>query len=250
MNNIFNPFSHFAIVYIDDVLIYSNSIEEHWKHLNAFFNTVKSNGLALSPSKSVLFQTKIRFLGHIIQYGKIRPIDRSIEFASKFPDEIIDKTQLQRFLGSLNYIGEFYKDLRKQCKPLFERLQSNPPPWTSIHTSIVQDIKKYVKTLPCLGIANPSAFKIVETDASEVGFGGILKQKSDSSSHEEIVCFHSGAWDSTQQNYSTIKKEILSLVLCINKFPHELLNQKFLVRIDCQSAKYILEKDVQNIASK
>ena len=250
MNNIFNPFSHFTIVYIDDVLIYSNSIEEHWKHLKSFFITVKTNGLALSPSKCALFQTKVRFLGHTIQYGKIKPIDRAIEFASKFPDEILDKTQLQRFLGSLNYIGEFYKDLRKQCTPLFERLQSNPPPWTSIHTSIVQDIKKYVKTLPCLGIANPSAFKIVETDASEVGFGGILKQKLDPSSREEIVCFHSGAWDSTQQNYSTIKKEILSLVLCINKFQHELLNQKFLVRIDCQSAKYILEKDVQNIASK
>lgn len=250
MNNIFNPFSHFTIVYIDDVLIYSNSIEEHWKHLNSFFNTVKTNGLVLSPSKCSLFQTRVRFLGHTIQYGKIKPIDRAIEFANKFPDEILDKTQLQRFLGSLNYIGEFYKDLRKQCKPLFERLQSNPPPWTSIHTSIVQDIKKYVKTLPCLGIANPSAFKIVETDASEVGFGGILKQKINPSSREEIVCFHSGAWDTTQQNYSTIKKEILSLVLCINKFQHELLNQKFLVRIDCQSAKYILEKDVQNIASK
>ena len=79
------------------------------------------------------------------------------------------------FLRSLNYRGEFYKDLRKQCKPLFERLHNNHSPWTSIHTSIVQDIKKYVKTLPCLGILNPLAFKIVETDPSEIGFGGILK---------------------------------------------------------------------------
>ena len=250
MNQIFNPFSHFIIVYIDDILVYSNSIDEHWKHLTSFFNTIKTNGLVLSPSKCSLFQTKIRFLGHTIQNGKIKPIDRAIEFANKFPDEILDKTQLQRFLGSLNYIGEFYKDLRKQCKPLFERLQNNPSPWTNIHTSIVQDIKKYVKTLPCLGIANPSAYKIVETDASDIGFGGILKQRLTPNSQEEIVCFHSGAWDITQQNYSTIKKEILSLVLCINKFQHELLNQKFLVRIDCQSAKFILEKDVQNIASK
>ena len=250
MNDILNQFSHFTIVYIDDVLIYSNSIEEHWKHLNSFFKTIKTNGLVLSPSKCSLFQTKVRFLGHNIQYGHIKPIDRAIEFADKFPDEILDKTQLQRFLGSLNYIGEFYKDLRKQCKPLFERLQSNPSPWTSIHTSIVQDIKKYVKTLPCLGISNPLAFKIVETDASEIGFGGILKQKLTPTSREQIVCFHSGAWNITQKSYSTIKKEILSLVLCINKFQNDILNQKFLVRIDCKSAKYILEKDVENIASK
>ena len=51
-------------------------------------------------------------------------------------------------------------------------------------------------------------------------------------------------------NYSTIKKEILSIVLCISKFQSDLLNQKFLVRIDCKSAKHVLEKDVQNIASK
>ena len=51
-------------------------------------------------------------------------------------------------------------------------------------------------------------------------------------------------------NYSTIKKEILSIVLCISKFQSDLLNQKFLIRIDCKSAKHVLEKDVQNIASK
>ena len=50
--------------------------------------------------------------------------------------------------------------------------------------------------------------------------------------------------------YSTIKKEILSIVLCISKFQSDLLNQKFLLRIDCQAAKHVLEKDVQNIASK
>ena len=64
------------------------------------------------------------------------------------------------------------------------------------------------------------------------------------------ICFHSGIWTPTQLNYSTIKKEILSIVLCISKFQSDLLNQKFLIRIDCKSAKHVLEKNVQNIASK
>ena len=51
-------------------------------------------------------------------------------------------------------------------------------------------------------------------------------------------------------NYSTIKKEILSIVLCISKFQSDLLSQNFLIRINCKSAKHVLEKDVQNIASK
>jgi hypothetical protein len=149
MNDILNHFSYFTIVYIDDVLVYSKSIDEHWKHLNSFLD-VKHNGLVVSAKKIKLFQTKIRFLSFDIFEGQIRPIDKAIQFADKFPHVIIEKTQLQRFLGSLNYIANFYKDLTKHCKPLFDRLQNNHPPWTDIHTSLVREIKTHVKTLPLL----------------------------------------------------------------------------------------------------
>jgi c-di-GMP-related signal transduction protein len=84
MNEIFNPFSKFYIVYIDDVLIFSKSIDEHWKHLNSFLSIIKINGLVVSSPKIKLFQTKIRFLGYNIYQGKISPIDRVIKFADKF----------------------------------------------------------------------------------------------------------------------------------------------------------------------
>jgi hypothetical protein len=77
--------------------------------------------------KIKIFQTNIRFLGYIIHQSKISPISRFIQFADKIPGEILEKTQLQRFLGSLNYVADFYKNLRKKCKPLFDRLQKNPP---------------------------------------------------------------------------------------------------------------------------
>ena len=129
-------------------------------------------------------------------------------------------------------------------------MQNNPLPWTDVHTSIVKQIKVHVKTLPWLGIPSNIAFKFVKTDASEIGFGGILKQCVSPGSSEQIVRFHSGSWNSAQSNYNTIKKDILSVVLCITKFQSDLLNQKFLLRIDCKFAKYILKKDVENIASK
>ena len=81
------------------------------------------------------------------------------------------------------------------------------------------------------------------------GYGGILKQKI-GISPEQIVKYHSGIWNSAQEKYSTIKKEILSIVLCIQKFQHDLMNKKFLLRVDCKSAKEVLEKDVKNIVSK
>ena len=94
MNNIYNPFSKFCIVYIDDVLIFSQTIDQHFKHLKTFYLATKKAGLTISSSKVSLFQTRIRFLGHYISKETITPIERSLAFAEKFPDKILDKTQL------------------------------------------------------------------------------------------------------------------------------------------------------------
>ena len=127
MNDIFNPYTTFLTVYIDDVLIFSQNIEQHFKHLKTFIHVVKKNGLVISNKKTSLFQTKIRFLVHYVHHGTIKPIARAIQFAKKFPDQVINKTQLQRFLGSLNYVVDFIPNLSVLCKPLHDRLKKNPP---------------------------------------------------------------------------------------------------------------------------
>ena len=154
-----------------------------------------------------LFQMRIRFLGHYVFQGTISSIERAIQFADKFPDQIIDKNQLQRFLGCLNYVTDFFPQLSNIIKPLHNHLKKSPPAWTNEHINIIQKIKSHVKCVRCLHISCPSTFKIVETDASDLGYGGILKQKKNQK--EQIVSFALKHWNSTQQNYSTIKKEIL-----------------------------------------
>jgi len=97
MNDILSPLSKYSIVYRDDILIFSKSIEEHWKHLSSFLEAIKVNGLVVSATKIKLFQTNIRFLGYNIHQSKVSPISRVIQFADKLTDEILEKTQLQRF---------------------------------------------------------------------------------------------------------------------------------------------------------
>ena len=144
MNDIFTPFTDFSIAYIDDVLIFSKTIDDHWKHLDIFVKIIKHNGLVVSATMINLFKDKIRFLGHNIYRGTLSPIDKAIQFVDKFPNEIKDKNQLQRFLGSLNYVSDYFQGLRKICRPLYKRLQKNPPPWTEKYTMIIRQIKKYV----------------------------------------------------------------------------------------------------------
>ena len=90
----------------------------------------------------------------------------------------------------------------------------------------------------------------METDASNIGYGGILKQVIPDNNKEVLVRFTSGKWNPTQSKYSTIKKEMLSIIKCISKFQGDLLNKEFLLRIDCSSAKSIIENDIKNLVAK
>nr|KAJ0203654.1 hypothetical protein LSAT_V11C500253900 [Lactuca sativa] len=98
-SDIIVPTNNFAIVYIHDVLIISKYVDQHIKHLNKFYELIYENGLAISATKLHLFEEKNRFLGRDIIKITIRPIIRSLELSTKFPDEIKDKKQIQRFLG-------------------------------------------------------------------------------------------------------------------------------------------------------
>ena len=93
MNNIFNPYSD-SLVYLDEVLVFSKNIGQHFDHLEKFHITIKENELVVSARKVKLFQIKIRFLGFEIFQGTINPISKSIEFVDKFPNEIKDKILL------------------------------------------------------------------------------------------------------------------------------------------------------------
>ena len=112
---------------------------------------------------------------------------------------------------------------------------------------IIKTVKSTVKTLPSLALDNLEAFKIVKIDTSDIGYSGILRQSNDI--HEILARHTSRNWSINQHIHSIIKKEILSIVLCISKFQNGLLNKK-LLRVDCKSAKLVLQKDIKNITSK
>ena len=84
---------------------------------------------------------------------------------------------MQRFLGCLNYIFDYFKYLRIICEPLYKRLIKNAPAWIEHHTSLVKEIKQRVKRLLCISIPHPNALLIVESDAPNIGYEGILKQE-------------------------------------------------------------------------
>jgi len=80
--------------------------------------------------------------------------------------------------------------------------------------------------------------------------GEILKQKISHDSKEQIIRYHSEIWHASQQKYYTIKKEVISIVLCLKKFQDDLFNKKFFITTNCKVVPSVLTKDVQNLVSK
>ncbi|CAL2237198.1 unnamed protein product [Prunus armeniaca] len=100
---------------------------------------------------------------------------------------VVSAKKIKLFQTNIRFLG--FNICQSQISPID---RSNPPPWSTIHTEVVKQIKAHVKTLQCLGIPSVDSFKIVETDASDIGYGGILKQRACPNSPEQIVRFHSG----------------------------------------------------------
>ena len=106
---------------------------------------------------------------------------------------------------------------RHLCDPLYRRLRTIPTPWSDIHTDIFSQINQKVRSYPCLGIPHLATFMVTETDASDIGYAGILK--------EQLVHYHSNIWLDPQQHISTTK--ILVIVIYISKFKIILLPNNF-----------------------
>ena len=112
MNNIFNFYFKFIIVYINDISVFSESLQKHFVYLKKFFNLIKENGVTCYTPNMKLFQTKIKFLGHEIYEGMKKAIQRSIEFIDKFSYEIKDNKQLQKIFRMF----ELYSSLFQRFK--------------------------------------------------------------------------------------------------------------------------------------
>ena len=176
MDETFEGMDEFLKKYIDDILIHSDNIPEHIKHLRIFLKRVKEMGIVFSESKMKLFRSMIDFLGYNIQYGSYGVIQRSLNFVDHFPDEILDKTQLQRFLGSLNYISKFLQHCAHDRKLLNQRLQKDPIPWNKECTEAVRRIKDRFRKIQPLSPIQEDWEKVIMTDASKIGWGAVLCQ--------------------------------------------------------------------------
>ncbi|KAH9671209.1 hypothetical protein KPL70_017273 [Citrus sinensis] len=237
MTQIFQPLLHHTLVYIDDLLLFSGTPEEHQVLLQQFHDIIAHYGIMLSDKKSTIATDTVEYLGMQIKNGFYQPGPHIAQELLHFPDKDFTKKQVQQFLGIINYIRDFLPHVDQQTSILSALLKKNPISWDSRHTTAVQRLKQIAQNPPQLKIMTDGK-RILQTDASDTSWGALLLEQIDKK--EYLIGHASGHFSPAQQHYHTIYKEILAVKNGIKKFEY-LLGHRFLIRLDNSSFPKVLQ---------
>ena len=237
-----------CLVYIDDIIVYSKTYEEHWERLEAVFCRLREAGLLLKPSKCKLFQNRVKYLGHVISSDGIEADPDKTEAIRNW-DMPSTVHELRQTIGFFSYYRRFVKDFAKIAKPLHQLLKGhenrrNANKKTSIDMPseavlAFEKLKEKLTTPPVLGYADYTLPFEVHTDASSHGLGAVLYQRQ--KGNLRVIAYASKGLKTSETHYSAHKLEFLALkwALC-DKFYDYLYGHPFEVFTDNNPLAYVL----------
>ena len=206
----------FCAVYIDDLLIFSDSWSNHMKHLRIVFERVRNAGLTLKRSKCEFAVAELDYLGHHIGLGKVTPREQKVRALLEFPRPTNRKC-VQRFLGLAGYFRRFLPHYSESTCALTDLLKKNAKfVWNDACEQAFLDIKSRLASRPILRPPDYDQPFLMAVDASDKAIGAYLFQCVDGIEHP--ICFLSKKLNKHQRNYSTVEKEAFGLLFATRAF--------------------------------
>nr|GFA04391.1 putative reverse transcriptase domain-containing protein [Tanacetum cinerariifolium] len=240
MNRVCKPYlDKFVIVFIDDILIYSNDEKEHKEHLKAILELLKKEELYAKFSKCEFWSPKVQFLGHVIDSQGIHVDPTKIE---SFKDWASPKSpmKIHQFLRLAGYYRRFIEGFSKIAKPMTKLTQKKVKfEWGDKQEAAFQLLKQKLCSAPILALPEGSEDFIVYCDASNKGLGTVLMQR------ENVISYALRELKIHEKNYTTHDLELGAVVFALKIWRHYLSLQNALgTRLDMSTA-YHLETDGQ-----
>lgn len=212
----------YAFSYLDDVLIFSKSEEEHTRHLSAVLDRMKQYGLHINLNKCRFFVTELDFLGHHVTSKGVSPTNAKIDILANW-EVPKDARELQRYLGCIGFYRRFIPQFALHAAPLQELLtqclnKSSSYKWNSIHQASFDKLKELLSSGIQLHHPDPNCVTYhLVCDASSTCVGGALHQKSENGDMVPLGMF-SKKLTRTQSRYSTFDRELLAAYLSVLHF--------------------------------
>ena len=219
-----------CLCYLDDIIVFGSSFEQALQNLKLVFDRLRSANLTLKPSKCVLFQREVDFLGHVVSGKGIQCDPGKIESIQTWPVPS-NATEVRSFLGLAGYYRKFIPNFSTIASPLTSLTRKRTKfCWTPIHQTAFNKLKELLTTAPILAYPDNNAKFILDTDASSCGLGAVLSQVQNG--EEKVIAYASRTLNKHQAKYCTTYKELLAVITFIRQFRHFLWGRHFTVRTD------------------
>lgn len=221
----------FTVNYIDDILIFSKTFEEHIKNVEQVLEAIIKEGFRLKFKKCTFASGSVKYLGHVIENNSVRPLKDNLTSIKNFPTPKTQKN-VRQFLGKINFYHEYIMNSAIILDPLHKLLRKNEPfLWTEKCEESFNHIKQLLCSQPILEIFDNDLPIKIFTDASIEGIGAILKQ-TQSDNKDKPVAYFSKKLNETQKRKKAIYLECLAIKEAVKYWQHWLLGKRFTVYSD------------------
>ena len=245
MNHIFHTYlDRFVVVFIDDILIYSENDEDHAEHLRIVLELLKEKKLYAKLSKCEFWLHEVSFLGHVISGSGIAVDPSKVDAVLQW-EATKSVTEIRSFLGLAGYYRRFIEGFSKLSLPLTKlTCKGRVFVWDSQCEESFTKLKKRLTSSPILTLPNPGEHFVVYCDACLMGLGGVLMQNS------KVVAYASRQLRTHEKNYPTHDLELAAVVFVLKIWRHYLYGSRFEVFSDHKSLKYLFDQKELNMRQR
>ncbi|GJX77121.1 putative nucleotidyltransferase, ribonuclease H [Tanacetum coccineum] len=245
MNRVCKPYlDKFFIVFIDDILIYSRSKEEHEVHLRLVLELLKKEKLYAKFSKCEFWLQEVHFLGHVVNQSGIHMGPGKIEAVKNWKAPTTS-SEIRSFLGLAGYYRRFIANFSKIAKPLTSLTQKNQKyVWGVEQEEAFQTLKNNLCDAPILSLPDGVEDFVVYCDASNQGLGCVLMQRN------KVIAYASRQLKIHEKIYTTHDLEFRAVVFALKTWRHYLYGTKSVIYTDHKSLQHIFDQNELNMRQR
>lgn len=213
-----------ALVYLDDIIVYSSTLEQHVECLEQVLKRLDHANLYIQLPKCTFAVNEVEYLGHVVSGEGVKPDPKKIAAVVNYPRPKNER-DIIAFIGLIGYYRRFIKDFASRTKPLTELLKKDSKfEWTESQEKAFKELTKALCTKPVLCYPDFSKPFIVSTDASSIAIGAVLSQLHNGNEHP--VAYASRQLNKAEKNYGATERELLALVWVTKYFRCYLYGRK------------------------
>ena len=241
--------SGFAMGYLDDIIIFSKTEEEHLQHLEEIFIRLRKFGLKMKREKCSFFKKHIQYLGHLVSERGFEPLPEKLESIRKMPAPRTAK-EVKQFLGLIGYYRKFVPRFADISRPLTKLTRHNVVfEWTEQCSKAFNHLRELLMEYPILRYPDPKQGYILYTDASGIGWSGVLTQEhldDRGKAKNHPICYVSGQFRGSQLNWAALTKEAYAIYMSVRRLSFYVTDAEVTIRSDHLPLKKFLNKQTMN----